>query len=303
MADLPQSPKFGAARPRKRSLSLSLSSDDRGDYGSDGDSKDGQKNLNVQSVLSSDTSRPCFAKYSRTSPTEQSSDSANAPPTSYTCSLPPLCSAKPMFFPTSTALDSHYQKHHAHICSVNSCKKVFPDELFLDLHLREFHDPIVALQRESGKKTYACFSQTCTRKFSTSQKRKHHLVDGHKYPEEFFFALPKYGLQNLYRHFGESVSLIIPSKSVSAPRHRSYSPSIKTNCRSALMETEVLTDATLPAQSNVVSASSTKSPETTETSHEDDPSSALSEKMEKLGFIPTSVRFGRGKGKRFASKR
>lgn len=73
--------------------------------------------------------------------------------TPFTCTLPPGCSAAPTTFDTSSALFSHYQKHHAYVCSVEDCKRVFPDEHFLNLHIREFHDPLVAIQREQGKRT------------------------------------------------------------------------------------------------------------------------------------------------------
>lgn len=82
------------------------------------------------------------------------------------CSLPPTCSMDPQTFPSQSALSAHYNSHHAHVCLVPSCRKIFPDNHFLDLHLREFHDPIVALQRENGKKTVSyviCPSTLTTR--------------------------------------------------------------------------------------------------------------------------------------------
>lgn len=69
------------------------------------------------------------------------------------CSLPPTCSIRPQTFPTQAALSAHYNTHHAHICQDQGCGKIFPDNHFLDLHLRELHDPLVAVQRENGKKT------------------------------------------------------------------------------------------------------------------------------------------------------
>ena len=74
------------------------------------------------------------------------------------CSLPPICSVHPVYFESSTAQESHYHKHHAHVCSLEECRKVFPDEHFLNLHIREFHDPLVAIQQEKGDRTVSIAS-------------------------------------------------------------------------------------------------------------------------------------------------
>ena len=71
----------------------------------------------------------------------------------FTCSLPPLCSVHPSAFQASTDLDAHYQKHHAHVCSLEDCRKIFPDDHFLSLHIREFHDPLIAIERDKGGRT------------------------------------------------------------------------------------------------------------------------------------------------------
>jgi hypothetical protein len=69
----------------------------------------------------------------------------------FSCSLPPQCSSNPSTFETSVALASHYQKHHANVCS--SCNKIFPDDHFLLLHITEFHDPLAEIKRERGERT------------------------------------------------------------------------------------------------------------------------------------------------------
>lgn len=74
----------------------------------------------------------------------------------FSCSLPPQCSLSRSLFSTAQELDAHYQKHHAHMC--HTCNKIFPDERFLDLHLSEFHDPLVSLRKERGEKTVCRFS-------------------------------------------------------------------------------------------------------------------------------------------------
>lgn len=74
----------------------------------------------------------------------------------FSCSLPPQCSLSRSSFFTAEELDAHYQKYHAHMC--RTCNRIFPDEGFLDLHLSEFHDPLMALRKERGEKTVCCFS-------------------------------------------------------------------------------------------------------------------------------------------------
>lgn len=70
----------------------------------------------------------------------------------YTCSLPPTCSGhKETTFPSCAALEAHHASHHAHLC--DECDKIFPDERFLNLHLAECHDPLVAVRAERGEKT------------------------------------------------------------------------------------------------------------------------------------------------------
>ena len=65
------------------------------------------------------------------------------------CSLPPH--SEVLSFPTIQEFEIHYHKAHANRCS--ECKKNFPSELFLDLHISENHDPLNASRRAHGEKT------------------------------------------------------------------------------------------------------------------------------------------------------
>lgn len=73
--------------------------------------------------------------------------------TAFTCTLPPTCSpSQPTKFSTSDSLSAHYQSHHAHVCSAAGCRKMFPSEIFLDLHLNEWHNPMNQVRLERGDK-------------------------------------------------------------------------------------------------------------------------------------------------------
>jgi len=87
---------------------------------------------------------------------------------------------------------------------------VFPDERLLELHFAECHDPIVAIRKERGEKTFACFVPTCIRMFETPAKRRMHLIDVHHYPKEYFFAVTNKGIGGLLEKWGDGVSLLRP---------------------------------------------------------------------------------------------
>jgi hypothetical protein len=71
---------------------------------------------------------------------------------SFPCTLPPTCSVKaPTYFPTASALESHYRSKHAFACEL--CSKIMPDDRFLNLHLAECHDPLLAIKAERGERT------------------------------------------------------------------------------------------------------------------------------------------------------
>ncbi|KAI8602023.1 hypothetical protein EDD21DRAFT_304305, partial [Dissophora ornata] len=90
-------------------------------------------------------------------------------------------------FPNAAAYEHHYETNHRYICE--TCKKPFPGEKWLELHLREVHDVMVRIKRERGEKTYQCFVEGCDRMCSTPQKRRRHMIDKHHYPKWFNFAI------------------------------------------------------------------------------------------------------------------
>lgn len=68
------------------------------------------------------------------------------------CSLPPH--KETLSFPSYEEYEVHYMQAHVNRCS--ECGKNFPTDLFLNLHIEENHDPLIAARRERGEKT-VCF--------------------------------------------------------------------------------------------------------------------------------------------------
>ncbi|PKX96834.1 uncharacterized protein P174DRAFT_365104 [Aspergillus novofumigatus IBT 16806] len=95
------------------------------------------------------------------------------------CSLPPH--REVISFSSYEDYEVHYLQTHVNRCS--ECGKNFPTDRFLNLHIEENHDPLVAAKRDKGEKTYSCFIEDCDRKCSTPQKRRMHLIDKHMFPK------------------------------------------------------------------------------------------------------------------------
>lgn len=49
---------------------------------------------------------------------------------------------------------------------------------------------------------------TCTRYFQSPKSRRLHMIEAHKYPKEFFFAVTNKGIGGLLRKWGEGASMI-----------------------------------------------------------------------------------------------
>ncbi|CED82072.1 Alpha-SNAP protein [Phaffia rhodozyma] len=152
---------------------------------------------------SSDASSPrAISKYTRLP--------SSLPGESLKCTLPPLCSSRPTFFSTVGDLERHYAKIHELVCEApvgdvggrgkgkgreKTCGKVFPERRYLELHQNEFHNPLLEIERDQGSRTYECFlpPSACPRKFLTVKARRLHLVDAHRFPTDFYFAIIKFG--------------------------------------------------------------------------------------------------------------
>ncbi|CEL09941.1 hypothetical protein ASPCAL13069 [Aspergillus calidoustus] len=106
------------------------------------------------------------------------------------CSLPPH--RETLSFSSYDDYEVHYQQAHVNRCT--ECARNFPTDRFLNLHIEENHDPLIAARRERGEKTYGCFVENCERKCSTPQKRRMHLIDKHMFPKSYNFYIVNDGI-------------------------------------------------------------------------------------------------------------
>lgn len=109
------------------------------------------------------------------------------------CTLPPH---EPLAFDTYDDYELHYHKSHVNRCLV--CKRNFPTNHYLSLHIIENHDPLSAIRRERGDKTFSCFVEGCEKVCSTPQKRRMHLVDKHMFPKEYDFFVVNHGIDTQF---------------------------------------------------------------------------------------------------------
>jgi hypothetical protein len=73
---------------------------------------------------------------------------AQQPPEMF-CSLPPH--RQTVSFPSYEDYEIHYLKDHTNRCT--QCRKNFPTEHFLNLHIEENHDSMISVLKERGEKT------------------------------------------------------------------------------------------------------------------------------------------------------
>ena len=69
--------------------------------------------------------------------------------TAMRCSLPPH--RDPLTFTTYGDYESHYNKFHTNRCL--ECRKNFPSDHLLGVHIEECHDPLVVVRRDKGEHT------------------------------------------------------------------------------------------------------------------------------------------------------
>jgi len=83
------------------------------------------------------------SKVSELDPSETRPD----PSSSMTCHL----HGKKVTFSSYEEYEAHYNKEHVNRCL--ECRKNFPSEHFLNLHIEECHDSFVKVRREKGEHT------------------------------------------------------------------------------------------------------------------------------------------------------
>lgn len=200
----------------------------------------------------------------------------------------------------------HYNKTHVNRCV--ECRKNFPTDHFLTLHQVENHDPLVAILKDRGEHTYACFVEVCERKCSTPQKRRLHLIDKHMFPKDYDFFVVNDGIDGrssmLRSGRRRSRSSIMQRKINNENRDRQRtSTSDKADPEEAVdnltkngeIDGGLYTDTlTTTIEEGTVNAM--------ENRNDDMGVAGLTGAMSALRFVPPSVRFGRGRGRAGFSK-
>lgn len=98
---------------------------------------------------SSRPSSPAFSITSVERPKKHLSDTANSGTEVMHCSLPPH--RETLSFPSYDDYEVHYKQTHVNRCT--ACGKNFPTDRFLNLHIEENHDPLIAAKKDRGEKT------------------------------------------------------------------------------------------------------------------------------------------------------
>lgn len=173
------------------------------------------------------------------------------------------------------------------------CRKNFPTEHFLNLHIEENHDALVGVRKDRGERTYACFVEDCDRRCSTPQKRRMHLIDKHLFPKDYDFYVVNSGIDRR-------------SSMLRSGRHRRRSSAAqhmtdieeRARRRNSTLETMDVKQEIGGGTEVVQAESSERGPVMTPaSSHEDADIDNLAGAMSVLKFVPSSVRFGRGRGR------
>lgn len=191
------------------------------------------------------------------------------------CSLPPH--AEVLVFKSYDEFETHYSKFHTNRCL--ECRKSFPSQHLLDLHLEECHDAFTAVRREKGEHTFSCFVEGCERKCRTPQKRRLHLIDKHMYPKNYFFSVTRDGVAGRR-------SMLLEG----GHRRRRSSIATKETRRASLLSTRTTESTSTEGEAST----GPNEAQNGQAPSRDVEMDELSGAMSSLQFIPPSVRFGRG---------
>jgi hypothetical protein len=202
----------------------------------------------------------------------------------------------------------HYNKTHVSRCV--ECRKNFPTDHFLSLHQAENHNPLVAILRDRGERTYTCFVEDCERKCSTPQKRRLHLIDKHMFPKDYDFFVVNDGIDRRSsmlrsgRHRRKSSITQQKLNNEIRNRQRAATTTLDKVIRDEISE-DSPTNETVEGNADhegLEDAIDSKTSAATESRQEDMEIDGLTGAMSALRFVPPSVRFGRGRGRAGFSK-
>ncbi|KEY69387.1 hypothetical protein S7711_05701 [Stachybotrys chartarum IBT 7711] len=200
------------------------------------------------------------------------------------CHLPPH--KEPLTFKSYAEYESHYASFHTNRCL--ECRKNFPSQHLLGVHIEEFHDPLVVIRRDKGEHTYSCFVEGCERRCMTPQKRRMHLIDKHMYPKNFFFAITRDGIDGRR-------SLLVDHGHARRRSSTSTQPKDSTLRRASLQDAQDPRARSEPVSSPAHQTSPPATKSGSNNSIVDTDMADLTGAMSALQFVPSSIRFGRGR--------
>ncbi|KAJ7777434.1 hypothetical protein B0H16DRAFT_1505479 [Mycena metata] len=214
-----------------------------------------------------------------TSKAQRTTDTSTSTVHPLLCTLPPTCNHQPTPIANSKDLETHYATYHAHVCEEPNCDCVFPDARLLEIHQTECHDPLAAVRKDRGEKIFACHLASCNKLFMTPKARRLHLIQGHGYPKEYYFAVTNKGVGGLLKRWGEGASLM---RKEWKPRDDVPKPK---DPHSVLIEEDDEDEDDQPAPSFSHHEQSSAPGEGVD---------ALADSLNALSLVPPSIRFGRG---------
>ncbi|KAH8673816.1 hypothetical protein BX600DRAFT_456263 [Xylariales sp. PMI_506] len=202
------------------------------------------------------------------------------------CSLPGH--KGPLVFKSYTEYETHYAKVHSNRCT--ECRKNFPSEHLLNIHIEECHDAFAAVLRDKGEHTYSCFVEGCERKCMTPQKRRMHLIDKHMYPKNYFFAVTKEGIDGRSSllleggHHRRKSSASQPNGKYAGSKQHSLKPAEASRAADSSEQQSTISSAGIGGDAGAA----------TDETKPDVDMADLTSAMSSLQFVPASVQFGRG---------
>ncbi|KAJ6477477.1 hypothetical protein DFH09DRAFT_1292996 [Mycena vulgaris] len=233
----------------------------------------------ASSSSSTSATAPPTSKAQRTTPGPEASSSTVHP---LLCTLPPVCNHNPTPIANAKDLETHYATYHAHVCEESGCNCVFPDARLLEIHQTECHDPLAAVRQERGEKIFACHLASCGRMFLTPKARRLHLIQGHGYPKEYYFAVTNKGVGGLLKRWGEGASLMRGEWKAREP------------AAAAIRPDGVLVEEDDDDEDEALSTTPLSRPSQQYPSVEGEGVDSLADSLNALSLVPPSIRFGRG---------
>ncbi|XP_023211208.1 zinc finger protein 511-like [Centruroides sculpturatus] len=82
--------------------------------------------------------------------------------------------------------EAHYAQFHQNVCRL--CKRNFPTNRLLTLHIQENHDSFFRLRVGKQNFLYECLVEGCSIRCEDDVARRVHLINEHSYPTDFKFA-------------------------------------------------------------------------------------------------------------------